>query len=67
MPLYALLAQRVTDRELKKGQEPTGGLAPSRPADMIFAKGSRFAIAPRGEAGCHSSSVSFTSFRATQG
>jgi hypothetical protein len=38
--------------------------------DLIFLlprEGQSFAIAPRGEATCHSSSVSFTSFRATQG
>jgi hypothetical protein len=32
-----------------------------------FREGQPFAIVPRGEAACHSSSVSFTSFHATQG
>jgi hypothetical protein len=32
-----------------------------------FREGYPFAMTPRGEAACHSSSVSFTSFRGTQG
>jgi hypothetical protein len=43
---------------------PIGTIATS---EYDFREGQPFAIAPRGEAACHSSSVSFTSFRATQG